>query len=88
MSTINSIPKVYTLGTRYNSAIFDGPIVIEEKIDGSQFSFGNIGGKLVCRSKCAHIASTDLGMFALAVKTAQELFDAGRCKASRSITRS
>lgn len=75
---MKSIPKIYTLGTRFNADIFDGPIVIEEKIDGSQFSFGAVhqdcGLRLVCRSKSADIDLTNPGMFAAAVETAKRLF--------------
>lgn len=48
---INSYPSIYSLGHRYISELFSGPVVIQEKIDGSQFSFGNLNGKLFCRSK-------------------------------------
>jgi len=30
--------------------LFDGEVTIEEKVDGSQFSFGLIDGELQCRS--------------------------------------
>lgn len=33
------------------SDIFQGEVVVEEKVDGSQFSFGVINGELMCRSK-------------------------------------
>jgi hypothetical protein len=29
------------------------PVIVEEKLDGSQFSFGRFGGELKCRSKGA-----------------------------------
>ena len=32
--------KIWTLGDRYTTGIFDGPVSITEKIDGSQFNFG------------------------------------------------
>jgi len=51
MENINSYPSVYQLGHKAIQNIFDGKVVIEEKIDGSQFSFGMINGELVCRSK-------------------------------------
>lgn len=67
MSTIPAIPKVYTLGTRFNVDIFDGPIVIEEKVDGSQFSFGRVNGALECRSKGQLINQSEPGMFGAAL---------------------
>lgn len=75
---LNSIPKIYTLGTRFNAAIWDGPVVIQEKVDGSQFSFKHEGGILVCRSKGQIINQSDPGMFQAAVDTAVRLFAAGK----------
>lgn len=48
---IHSYPSVYQLGHRAIEGIFNGPVTIEEKIDGSQFSFGIIDGELQARSK-------------------------------------
>lgn len=49
--TIHSYPSVYAIGHRAINGIFNDPVVVEEKIDGSQFSFGLIDGVLFCRSK-------------------------------------
>lgn len=46
-----SYPNVYNLGHRLITGIFDGPVVVEEKIDGSQISFGLVDGALHVRSK-------------------------------------
>jgi len=32
--------KIWTLGDRYTQGIFDGPVTVTEKVDGSQFNFG------------------------------------------------
>ncbi len=72
-----AIPKIYTLGTRFNADIFDGPVVIEEKIDGSQFSFSCTDGVLVCRSKGAIIAG-DPGMFKQSVEYSTQLASEGK----------
>jgi len=48
---INSYSSVYALGHKAICGIFNGPVVLEEKIDGSQFSMGIVGGELSCRSK-------------------------------------
>lgn len=58
---LSAFPKIYALGTRYVQTIFDGPVEITEKIDGSQFTFGKIDGELQCRSKgtIQHIHSPD-----------------------------
>lgn len=74
---MKSIPKIYRLGERFTNGIFDGPVVIEEKIDGSQFSFSVIDGHLNCFSKSTVIDQTDPGMFVAAVATAQNLFIKG-----------
>lgn len=49
--TFSSYPKVYTIGHRMIQSIFEGPVEIEEKVDGSQFSFGIIDGELMCKSR-------------------------------------
>lgn len=51
MKEINSYPSIYAIGHPAVRNIFNGPVLIEEKVDGSQFSFGVIGGELYCRSK-------------------------------------
>lgn len=43
--------KVFALGHRYNRDLFNGYVEVEEKIDGSQFSFGVFGGELKCRTR-------------------------------------
>lgn len=49
---INSYPSVMQIGHKMILDIFKSPVLIEEKIDGSQFSFGvSIDGELACRSK-------------------------------------
>jgi hypothetical protein len=42
---------VFNLGHAAVADIFRGGVVVEEKVDGSQFSFGIIDGELQCRSK-------------------------------------
>lgn len=48
---VHSYPSVIQIGHKMISDLFSGPVLVEEKIDGSQFSFGLIDGALVCRSK-------------------------------------
>lgn len=50
MIALNSYPKVYALGHPALAGLFDGPVIVQEKVDGSQFSFGLLGQELVCRS--------------------------------------
>lgn len=46
-----SFPKVWAIGQPHIKDIFDGDIVLEEKVDGSQFGGGVFNGELFCRSK-------------------------------------
>lgn len=48
---IHGYPSIYQIGHRAISDIFKGDVIIEEKVDGSQFSFGVINGEVECRSK-------------------------------------
>lgn len=48
---LHSYSEVYALGHRYLEKLFDGKVLVEEKIDGSQFSFAKINGVLTARSK-------------------------------------
>lgn len=50
MPQLRSYPKVYNFGHRAIVDLMDGPVVVQEKVDGSQFSAGVIDGKLHCRS--------------------------------------
>jgi hypothetical protein len=51
MNHLHSYPSVMQIGHKMIADIFTGDVLVEEKIDGSQFSFGLINGELVCRSK-------------------------------------
>lgn len=52
---LSAFPKIWSLGTPETQDVFDGPVEITEKIDGSQFVFGKINGELKFRSKGAII---------------------------------
>lgn len=47
--------KIYTVGDPKIADLFDGPVEVTEKLDGSQFNFGMFNGKLHMRSKGAVI---------------------------------
>lgn len=47
---IHSYSNVYQIGHKAIQNLFDGDVIIEEKVDGSQFSFGVIDGELQVRS--------------------------------------
>lgn len=55
MSDLRSYAKILTLGHRALEPIADQVVVVEEKVDGSQFSFGVRDGVLLMRSKNAVI---------------------------------
>lgn len=62
--------KIYTIGTKWISGLLLDPVVIEEKIDGSQLSFGIDGnGELRARSRtpCSLCVTVMLAMFVLAL---------------------
>lgn len=51
----HTYPSVYSLGHRYLTDLLLDPVLVEEKIDGSQISFGRFDGELRIRSKGADI---------------------------------
>lgn len=65
-----SYGKVLALGNKYIRDVLDGEVVVQEKIDGSQISFGIVDDKLQMRSRGAeiHLESPE-GMFKLAVES-------------------
>lgn len=67
-------PKIYNLGHAAIKDIFKESVIIEEKIDGSQFSFCKNNDELFCRSKGAdiHLESPEK-MFTEAVDAIKEL---------------
>lgn len=76
MSQIPSYPKIFNLGHPSIKDLFDGPVTIQEKVDGSQFSFmRDAQGQIHCRSKSADINIAAPGMFAPAVETVFILAD-------------
>lgn len=52
---IASYPKVYAIGHPGVLELFDGPVLIEEKVDGSQISFCRVGQDIFVRSRGADI---------------------------------
>lgn len=74
MTSWHSYPKVYALGHRYTQDLFLDPVLVEEKVDGSQFSFGRFDGVLKCKT---HHHEVDFEhpdkMFAQAIAAVQTL---------------
>jgi hypothetical protein len=53
---LRSYSSIYNVGHRALAGLFDGPVIVEEKVDGSQFSFGlGTDDVLRARSKGAEI---------------------------------
>jgi hypothetical protein len=50
-SSWHSYPKVYGFGHKCVASVFDGSFTVQEKIDGSQFSFGKFDGEVKVRSR-------------------------------------
>lgn len=74
---LHSYPKVYAIGHGAIAELFDGDVLVEEKVDGSQFSFGVFKGQISMRSRGATVipGSADSGMFAAAIKSVEEMKD-------------
>lgn len=72
---IRSYPKVWNLGHPALEGLRDGPVSVEEKVDGSQFSFGIIDDVLCCRSKNQQIVLDAPQMFDKAVESVRERAD-------------
>lgn len=75
---LHSYSSIYAIGHRAAADLFVGPVVVEEKLDGSQFSFGvtEDGETLLCRSKGADIfPENPEKMFAKAVESVLAIRD-------------
>jgi hypothetical protein len=66
---LNSYPSIYNLGHAAIAELLKSPVIVEEKVDGSQLSFGLSGeGEISLRSKGAQInVVAPEGMFKKAV---------------------
>jgi hypothetical protein len=62
-------PKIRPVGHREITSLFHGPVIVQEKIDGSNFAFGKTrGGKIFCLSRERVLSLTDPNkQFGLAV---------------------
>jgi len=76
MGAISSYSLIYALGHKEleTAGLFSGPVVVEEKVDGSQFSFmQTVDGEFVCRSKGKDQTDAPDKMFEAAVENVREL---------------
>lgn len=79
MSAWHAYPKIYAIGHPQLDGLFDGPVLVEEKIDGSQFSFGVFEGQLRTRSRSQEFPpDAPPSLFQLACNTVVQLAAAGR----------
>jgi hypothetical protein len=70
---INSYSKVYTVGHKAIADLFSDTVLVEEKIDGSQFSFGLIDGELQFRSRKVNLVENPADMFQPAIETVKSI---------------
>jgi hypothetical protein len=76
MSSWHSYPKIFQLGHPQIKELFQDSIIVQEKIDGSQFSFGLFEDGLKCRSKGKEIfLDNPEKMFNKAIETVINLKD-------------
>lgn len=75
MKSVPSYTKILTLGSAYTENALVGEVIVQEKVDGSQFSFGiNEDGELVMRSKGQQLFLDNFApMFDKCVKFVQNL---------------
>lgn len=74
MGSWHSYPKIYNVGHAALAGYFDHPVIVEEKVDGSQFSFGLIDGVLRARSKGQELVlDAPEKMFSLAIGQIREI---------------
>lgn len=74
MSSWHSYPSIYALGHAVLRELFSDEVLIEEKVDGSQFSFGIIDGVLRAKSKGKELViDAPEKMFGQAVYEIQQL---------------
>lgn len=72
----HSYPSIFNVGHKVLQGYFLGTVIAEEKVDGSQFSFGTFDGVLLCRSKGVQLdpeTTSESHMFYKAVQTAKKI---------------
>ena len=76
MSSWHAYPKIYNLGHGYLKDLLNGCVLVEEKIDGSQFSFGMHDGVLRTRSRGREfVPEAADNMFQLAIEQVMAVKD-------------
>jgi hypothetical protein len=70
---LHSYPKIFAIGHRAVSDLFNEDVLVEEKVDGSQFSFAKVNGEIKMRSHGAEVFAEAAGMFKAAATAVKEL---------------
>lgn len=70
---IHSYGKVWPIGHRATKLLFMGPVEIQEKVDGSQFSFRKVGDDLFFKSRNKMMQPGEQKMFDAGIKHASAL---------------
>lgn len=74
ISSWHSYPKVWNFGHSNVFKILEDEVHVEEKLDGSQFSFGIFNGELKCKSKSVELVlDAPEKMFSKAVEVVKQL---------------
>lgn len=72
---ISSYSDIFAMGHKAIAELFADPVIVEEKIDGSQISFGRVNGQLLMRSKGKQlVVLAPEKMFANAVDAVSQVF--------------
>lgn len=76
MERIPSYSDIFAVGHKALAELFDGEVVVQEKIDGSQFSFARVGDTVLFRSKGKQIvADAPDKLFEAGIKSLLEIKD-------------
>lgn len=77
MTTLNSYPSIYNFGHKVIANLLSGPVYVQEKVDGSQFSFGiDSDGTVLTKSKgCQVYLETADKLFKAAVEYVHSIKD-------------
>lgn len=76
MNSWHSYPKIFNVGHKYLASLFADEVVVQEKVDGSQFSFGLFGDRLLVRSKGVEMdAESPEKMFSIIVDYVKSIKD-------------
>ena len=70
-----SYPKIWNLGHPQIADLFTSPVVVEEKVDGSQFSFQRVGDDVFFRSRNCQVFPGSGGMFEDGIQAILKLRD-------------